>query len=757
MGDSHALNSPYSRLYSILKAGLSNTNGSVNKEDILEPEPLAKRPREESESMDDQHWRCWQCPYVAGSEHDLAEHIRNCKPTSNDAVLPGCPYCELDGCQSSTSPFEPEAFTVHMEEAHQDVPALFCCYCLAYTESPRLEDLVKHIASEHKIHWCPSPASMAYLRRTQLPHRVVTCLGCGWCTFVLRANNSAQPPVSLELHLQHCPSTGGRVHLENITHGMCASVATQKQLVSEAEELDRLFSEAYPLVRAAPVGTAKSPVKETHLHYRTKFVGRKQETTFQACILPSKPSSQISTPSKSKGNKQRPNSLDTTPPQPLNGHTTNKGPSFDVPLTLPPLPSVLAKSGAKSSAPTLLYVCPLCGDNALASLRERDEHLQSSHNGELVFPCQICGLAYPLYIALRRHAALKHDSNYDLVRYGPPELVETEPIECPECHLVAFTDRNVLKLHLYEMHKILPDRAKSLIRTSLRKAQTAALARDGGSGRRGGRGGKRDSKGSARDRTMANRGEKPNSKSVSLSRLERLLGDVSGDPAPSTCRLCRTPLDNAKEFRLHMELDHVDVEEECEQLGCQACGRIFFGSGGRIDLIGHLRVLHQDTDQSSALSCPQAEQKSIEKVTEDGKTVHVKPCEALFSSPRLRHIHSNTCATKNPGFACPLSIELPDAENMDVADLSEQIRAAIMETECAADREGLMILAYCCPNCSRLFAGHEAPTRYAAHRQMCQADGTAAEKPQSATEPKPAGATTVLESMLRQGSDIRIN
>ncbi len=65
---------------------------------------------------------------------------------------------------------------------------------------------------------------------------------------------------------------------------------------------------------------------------------------------------------------------------------------FDVPLNLPPVPSHVAKrtkDAKKAGAPGRLYVCPICGDNALTSLRERDEHLQNEHDGELVFPCQV--------------------------------------------------------------------------------------------------------------------------------------------------------------------------------------------------------------------------------------------------------------------------------------------------------------------------------------------------------------------------------
>lgn len=62
-------------------------------------------------------------------------------------------------------------------------------------------------------------------------------------------------------------------------------------------------------------------------------------------------------------------------------------------------------------------------------------------------------MAYPFYIALRRHAALQHDSDFDTVRYGPSDSLDSEPIECPQCFLVAFQDPLVLKLHINRLHK----------------------------------------------------------------------------------------------------------------------------------------------------------------------------------------------------------------------------------------------------------------------------------------------------------------
>lgn len=69
---------------------------------------------------------------------------------------------------------------------------------------------------------------------------------------------------------------------------------------------------------------------------------------------------------------------------------------FDVPLDLPPSPprpttTLVDLNEEANRVPQggRVYVCPICGDNALASLRERDRHLLSEHSGELVFPCQV--------------------------------------------------------------------------------------------------------------------------------------------------------------------------------------------------------------------------------------------------------------------------------------------------------------------------------------------------------------------------------
>lgn len=77
-------------------------------------------------------------------------------------------------------------------------------------------------------------------------------------------------------------------------------------------------------------------------------------------------------------------------------------------------------------------------------------------------------MAYPVYIALRRHAVLKHNSRFDAVLYGQ---VDVDPIECPYCELVAFTSSEVLQMHLAKFH---PDQYEQQTVTS---AVASALAR----------------------------------------------------------------------------------------------------------------------------------------------------------------------------------------------------------------------------------------------------------------------------------------
>lgn len=758
--------SPYDTLCSILKPQATRKKRSKPFHGAfapIAPKQSRKQTNPAWAGLGHDVWQCWECLRTLTDEQDLAEHIKLCRQKSlSFGGLVGCPFCPRDAFHASDVPFSIEAFNTHVTSCHADVFHLTCGYCLLDMKGTSLEDLSHHILSYHRIPWKPSATSLAYLRRDQLPHRVITCLGCGWCTFVLRADNAAQPPTSLETHLIRCPFKGGRVCLDRTAAEMCDSESGRLQIFKTSNIANQSSKRASPLIRSYANDTSSCTSRPLNLHYRR----RKSRTPKLFTMRDSVDSSSHHIPTRRRVALKRPRSksFKLTAPMQSVSTTYEQRINFDVPVTLLLPQSATSKSSIKNEAPVCLYVCPLCGDNALESLRSRDEHIQSSHNGELVFPCQICGLAYPLYIALRRHAALKHNADYDLVRYGPPELLDSESIECPECKLVAFTDQAVLKLHLVGVHNMDAEQANARVQPGGRKSQTGTPGRTGSrTGRRVGRPPKNPGKPTSKDRTLSARAEKHRPRPVSLSHLERVLSNASGKPAPTTCRLCRATVDNEKEFKLHMELDHLETEE-CEQLGCQACGRIFFGPGGRIDLIGHLRVLHQDATQSSALSCPQAEEKPVEKVTEDGTSVLVRPCEAMFSSPRLRQLHSVTCRDEHPGFACPLALELPDSENQDTLDLSDQLKAAIMETESAADREGLMILAYCCPNCSRLFAGFQAPMRFDTHRLTCQIEPevvsevapATAEQPVPTAEIRQDSTTRLLESVLRQEPNIPI-
>ena len=119
--------------------------------------------------------------------------------------------------------------------------------------------------------------------------------------------------------------------------------------------------------------------------------------------------------------------------------------------------------------------------------------------------------------------------------------------------------------------------------------------------------------------------------------------------------------------------------------------------------------MHQDNNSSSVLKCPNFDKQSnptlypevkVDKVDEDCES-----CDAMFSSPRLRCLHLSTSKVNHPKFACPLRLNISHASGSDFEKLS------ILASETAADMEGLMILAYCCPICSRFFAGHDALSR----------------------------------------------
>ncbi|VDN34646.1 unnamed protein product [Dibothriocephalus latus] len=103
--------------------------------------------------------------------------------------------------------------------------------------------------------------------------------------------------------------------------------------------------------------------------------------------------------------------------------------------------------------PELISSVCLCAHTHLESQPELGGRCGSVHTAftevSLRIGDTLCGMAYPLYIALRRHAVLKHNSNFDAVLYGKPDA---EPVDCPYCELVAFTRPEVLRLHLSKIH-----------------------------------------------------------------------------------------------------------------------------------------------------------------------------------------------------------------------------------------------------------------------------------------------------------------
>ncbi|VDQ04740.1 unnamed protein product [Trichobilharzia regenti] len=337
----------------------------------------------------------------------------------------------------------------------------------------------------------------------------------------------------------------------------------------------------------------------------------------------------------------------------------------------------------------------------------------------IYFSLQICGVAYPLYIALRRHAALQHDSDFDTVRYGPSDLLDCEPIECPECHLVAFQDPVVLQLHISRVHKKLQQNVTIIpssesqpkttdpevaLKTKINKTKANSSQKKNFNTARRPRVQPKNSKAKLKlsilgESEIHNDAATRPSDVQATSEFERMLSAISGAPAAACCRHCHVEVDNLKELQLHLELEHSNPDTEIEQLGCQACGRVFFGSGGRIDLIGHLRALHQDDFLQNVLRCSRAE-----KLTQDTSIINdadpashdeTKSCKAYFSSPRLRQLHASVNNSPNHEFSCPILFS-------DKEYSSDDIKKLILETEVLADRSGVMILAFCCPNCSQV-------------------------------------------------------
>ncbi|CAH8864045.1 unnamed protein product [Trichobilharzia szidati] len=727
-----------SKLYSILKSPDTIKIPKIDFQDDKNDMVPAKRSH-----TDEKLWQCWECgkTYEAGSR--LSDHLKICKKEDDVCEqLAGCPFCSHNINQPNDAPFHIHSFNLHLHNFHPDVKSFVCSYCMDVIRSNKIEDLVSHVILIHKIPWRPSPASLAHMRKNQLPHRVVTCLGCGWCTFVLRANNAAQPPTSLETHLSRCSANGGQVHLTRLSEEACLSVLEKYKALQEAERISATFAQSFPNVRGFSdnSGVTSSPLR----FHRYTSGNTPRETDVASNTLESNTYCQTTDCTDVKSSTKQKSKLETILEQPNFKEET----FFDIPLTIPPPPP---RSGQKKSTPGRLFVCPLCGDNALSSLRERDEHIQSSHNGELVFPCQICGVAYPLYIALRRHAALQHDSDFDTVRYGPSDLLDCEPIECPECHLVAFQDPVVLQLHISRVHKKLQQNVtitpcsdsqpkttdpEVALKTKINKTKANSSQKKNSNTTRRPRVQPKNSKAKLKlsilgESEIHNDSATRPSDVQATSEFERVLSAISGAPAAACCRQCHVEVDNLKELQLHLELEHSNPETEIEQLGCQACGRVFFGSGGRIDLIGHLRALHQDDFLQNVLRCPRAEKLSQDtSIINDANPVsheETKSCKAYFSSPRLRQLHASANNSLNHEFSCPILFN-------DKEYSSDDIKKLILETEVLADRSGVMILAFCCPNCSRIFVGDDVHSRFETHRNSCETEVDNADEPMNQLE-----------------------
>lgn len=131
-----------------------------------------------------------------------------------------------------------------------------------------------------------SPASMVYQRVEDVAHRVVTCLGCGWCTFVLRAQNAVQPPASLASHMSRCIGRGARLSATRLPPAALRRpppVHLITSLTAASNEAGRAFTARFPGVRGyissatagasstevASVGGLKhhqSPIKRSSVH-----------------------------------------------------------------------------------------------------------------------------------------------------------------------------------------------------------------------------------------------------------------------------------------------------------------------------------------------------------------------------------------------------------------------------------------------------------------------------------------------------------
>ena len=93
---------------------------------------------------------------------------------------------------------------------------------------------------------------MVYQRVEDVAHRVVTCLGCGWCTFVLRAQNAVQPPASLASHMSRCIGRGARVSAPRLPPAALRRPPPAhliSSLTAASDEAGRAFTAHFPGVR----------------------------------------------------------------------------------------------------------------------------------------------------------------------------------------------------------------------------------------------------------------------------------------------------------------------------------------------------------------------------------------------------------------------------------------------------------------------------------------------------------------------------
>ena len=96
-------------------------------------------------------------------------------------------------------------------------------------------------------------------------------------------------------------------------------------------------------------------------------------------------------------------------------------------------------------------------------------------------------------------------------------------------------------------------------------------------------------------------------------------------------------------------------------------------------------------------------------------------CGAKFTSTRLRDSHLLMADTL--GWSCPLQLAAESLQAVnEVAQAgvaAEAFDTMVLATEIAADAVGQMVLAYGCPQCSRVFIGQNCTARYLAHQAQC--------------------------------------